>query len=177
MEISLENNEPSEYYNEVWYIASNYSKFIKNPRKKVLGLKQYALFLTGIALVFLIIFSFLTTTQKSDMYFYIVILFAVAFIMGIVYYGLIVRRLSQVRKRDESRKLIIENDYVEFVSGEDVYRVNKSEIKYILINKYSFCFLPKDKTTTIIFADIKYKNQILENIGEENLIVDNSDLY
>ena len=175
MEIILENNEPAEYYNELWYIASNYSKFIKNPKKKVLGLKQYALFLTGVAFVFLVIFSFLTITQKSDIYFYIVILFAAAFILGIVYYSLIVYRISQIRNRNVSRKLIIENDYVEFVSGDDVFRLNKSEIKYVLINKYSVCFLPNDKTT-IISVYIKYKNQILENFDEKNLIVDNSGL-
>ena len=176
MELVMNNEETSEYYDEVLYVGTNYGKFIKNPRRKITGLKRYALILTAISLIFLVIFSILTVTQKKDIYFYIVILFSVAFVLGIVYYILIGYRISKFISRDVTKKLIIENDNIEFVVGDDVYKLPKSEIQYVLINRYSICFIPRTKTA-IISADIKYKNQILANISDKSLIVDNSDLY
>lgn len=176
MEILMDNNETSQYYDEVLDIASNYDKIIKNPKKKVSGLKRYVLTLTGIAFVFLVIFSALTFTQNSDISFYIMILFAVAFVVGVIYYLLILNRISKFKNRNLDRKLIIEKDYIEFIACSDVYRLEKSDIQYVLINRYSISFIPKTKTN-IIFADIKYKSQILDNFDEKSLIVDNSDLY
>ena len=175
MEILMKNEEPSEYYDEVLYVASNYRKFVKNPRRKITGLKRYALFLTSISLIFLVIFSILTIIQKKE-YIYIVILFLAAFVLGIVYYLLIRNRISKFKSRDISKKLIIEKDNVEFVLGDDVYKLAKSEIQYILINRYSICFLPRTKTH-VLSAYIKYKNQILANISDKSIIVDNRDLY
>ena len=176
MEILMNNEEPSEYYDEVLYVASNYRKFVKNPRRKITGLKRYALFLTSISLIFLVIFSIVTIIQKKDIYFYIVILFAVAFVLGIFYYLLIRNRISKFKSSDISKKLIIENDNFELVIGDDVYKLAKSEIQYILINRYSICFLPRT-TAYVLAVDIKYKNQILANISDKSLIIDNSDLY
>ena len=176
MEILMDNDETNQYYDEVLDIASNYDKIMKNPKKKFLGLKRYSLTLTGIAFVFLVIFSALTFTQKSDISFYIMILFAVAFVVGVIYYILILNRISKFKNRNLDRKLIIENDYIEFIAGADAYRLEKSDIQYVLINRYSISFIPKTKSN-IIFADIKYKSQILDNFDEKSLIVDNSDLY
>ena len=43
MEILMDNNETSQYYDEVLDISSNYDKIIKNPRKKFSGSRRYAL--------------------------------------------------------------------------------------------------------------------------------------
>ena len=175
MEILMDNNETSQYYDEVLDISSNYNKIIKNPRKKFSGSRRYALTLTGIAFVFLVIFSLLTFTQKSSIYFYVMVFFAVTFALGVIYYIMILNSISKLKNRDISKKLILENDHIEFIVGDDEYRLEKSDIKYVLINSISF--IPKTKTNNIFFADIKYKSQILENFNEKSLIVDNSDLY
>lgn len=177
MEILMDNNETSQYYDEVLDISSNYNKIIKNPRKKFSGSRRYALTLTGIAFVFLAIFSLLTFTQKSSIYFYVMVFFAVTFALGVIYYIMILNNISKLKNRDISRKLILENDHIEFIVGDEEYRLEKSDIQYVLINRYSISFIPKTKTNNIFFADIKYKSQILENFNEKSLIVDNSDLY
>lgn len=173
----MDNNETSQYYDEVLDISSNYNKIIKNPRKKFSGSRRYALTLTGIALVFLAIFSLLTFTQNSSIYFYVMVFFAVTFALGVIYYIMILNSISKLKNRDISKKLILENDHIEFIVGDDEYRLEKSDIQYVLINRYSISFIPKIKTNNIFFADIKYKSQILENFNEKSLIVDNSDLY
>lgn len=176
MEIPIETADNPKYYDEALYIASNYNKFIKNPRKKAIGLTRYAFFLTGVSLIFLAIFTALTLTRHSNLYFYIAILFAVAVIMGIIYYLLIKSRISKLRKNNDTKKLIIENEYIELIVGKQRFHMEKSDIQYVLINKYSLCFLPRLKTD-IIAIEVKYKNQVLENLNEKSLIVDNSDSY
>lgn len=176
MEIQIETTNNSKYYDEALYITSNYNKFIKNPRKKAIGLTRYAFLLTGLSVIFLAIFTALTLTQHSNLYFYVAILFAVAFVMGIIYYLLIKNRISKLRKNNDTKKLIIENEYIELIVGKQRFHMEKSDIQYILINKYSLCFLPRTKTN-IIAIDVKYKNQVFECFNEKSMVVDNSDLY
>ena len=176
MELQIENSNNSKYYDEALYIASNYNKFIKNPRKKAIGITRYAFILTGVSLIFLAIFTALTFTQHSNLYFYVAILFAVAFVMGIIYYLLIKNRISKLRTNNDTKKLIIENEYIELIVGKQRFHMEKSDIQHVLINKYSLCFLPRLKTD-IIAIDVKYKNQVLESLNEKSLVVDNSDLY
>ena len=44
MEILIDGVESSQYYDEVLYVASNYSKFVKNPRKRQVALKDMPCF-------------------------------------------------------------------------------------------------------------------------------------
>lgn len=103
MEILMDNNETSQYYDEVLEFSSNYDKIIKNPRKKFSGSRRYALTLTGIAFVFLAIFSLLTFTQKSSIYFYVMVFFAVTFALGVIYYIMILNSISKLKNRDISK--------------------------------------------------------------------------
>jgi hypothetical protein len=177
MEILIDGVESSQYYDEVLYVASNYSKFVKNPRKKAGSLKRYALFLTGIAFVFLVIFAFLNhSNPENTLYFYVMLLFLVTFALGIVYYILINHRISKFRNSNFAKRLGIEKDFIEFYVADDYYRMEMSDIQYILINRYSICFLPREKSN-VIAINVRYKNQVLEAIGESGLIVDNSELY
>lgn len=99
----MDNNETSQYYDEVLEFSSNYDKIIKNPRKKFSGSRRYALTLTGIAFVFLAIFSLLTFTQKSSIYFYVMVFFAVTFALGVIYYIMILNSISKLKNRDISK--------------------------------------------------------------------------
>lgn len=159
------------------YVASNYGKFVKNPRRKITGLKRYAIFLTVIAFIFLVIFAALNQFNPANkLYFYVMLLFLVTFVLGIIYYILINYRISKFKNMNFSKKLVVEKDYIEFYVADDYYRMEMSDIQYILINQYSLCFLPRNKTN-VIGVEVKYKDQIIEAIGQSSLIVDNSDLY
>lgn len=75
------------------------------------------------------------------------------------------------------KKLIIEDDYVEMHIGEEQIRLNFKDMHWIILNKYSITFLPKIEGTKLIAIEIKYKDQVTNNIKEKSLIVDNSNLY
>lgn len=181
MELLLNNNENSKYYDEVLYIQSNYKKIVKNPKIKAKSLSNYALLLTTIPLCLLIIFGILFLLDKNfTLYLYADIFFAIITVIGIFYYILIKNTISKLKNEENSKKLIIEKEYVEIIISDVKTRLNISDILYIIINKYSICFIPKLSRNKIIAVNVTYKNEIInefKKINEDNLIIDNANLY
>lgn len=178
MEIRINDSGSKDYYGEVLAVMSNYGKLVKNPRQKIRGLHKQAMMLTGIALVFLLVFSILYAMDMSyTQYFYIIIIFAVALVLGIIYNILINRRISQLKNPGADKRLVIENDHVEMSIDSEKTRLLMSEIQYILINNYSIAFLPQNINSKMIAVDVAHKNEIINSINEKNIIIDNSDLY
>lgn len=178
MEIRINDSGSKDYYGEVLAVMSNYGKLVKNPRQKIRGLHKQAMMLTGIALVFLLVFSILYAMDMSyTLYFYIIIIFAVALVLGIIYNILINRRISQLKNPGADKRLVIENDHVELSIDGEKTRLLISEIQYILINNYSIAFLPQNINSKMIAVNVAHKNEILNSINEKNIIIDNSDLY
>lgn len=178
MEIRINDSGSKDYYGEVLAVMSNYGKLVKNPRQKIRGLHKQAMMLTGIALVFLLVFSILYAMDMSyTLYFYIIIIFAVALVLGIIYNILINRRISQLKNPGADKRLVIENDHVELSIDGEKTRLLMSEIQYILINNYSIAFLPQNINSKMIAVNVAHKNEILNSINEKNIIIDNSDLY
>ena len=106
-----------------------------------------------------------------------VAIFAIAFVLGIIYNVLIRRRISKLKKRGSDRKLVIEDDYVELTVGNEKSILEMSEIQYVLINKYSISFIPNKANSTLIAIGISYREDVLNNFARKELIVDNSSLY
>lgn len=178
MEIEIDKIGSKEYYGEVLSVMSNYAKLVKNPNQKIRPLTAQAIILTVISLVFLVIFTILYIQDQSyTLYFYVVLIFAVAFILGIIYYILINRRISKLKNIDGDRKLIIQDDYVEMIVGDEKTRLEISQIQYVIINKYSISFLPQNNSLKLIAVSSDYKEKILKAIKDKNIVVDNSNLY
>ena len=170
--------ESDAYYNEVLAIVSNYKKLVDNPRQKIKGLNRQAITLTVISVAFLVVFSVLYLQNRSNtLYLIVVAIFAVAFVLGIIYNVLIRRRISKFRNNVSHRKLVIEEDYVELTVGNEKSRLGMSEIQYVLINKYSISFIPNKANSTLIAIGIRYRGDVLNNFSHKELIVDNSSLY
>ena len=178
MEIEINKIESDAYYNEVLAIVSDYKKLVKNPRQKIKGVNRQAITLTVISVAFLVVFSFLYLQNRSNtLYLIVVAIFAIAFVLGIIYNVLIRRRISKLKNRGSDRKLVIEEDYVELTVGNEKSRLEMSEIQYVLINKYSISFIPNKANSTLIAIGISYREDVLNNFARKELIVDNSILY
>lgn len=163
MEINIDKNTSSSYYDEVLSVMSNYKKLVKNPNQKIASIKRQATILTGISLVFLVIFTILYAMDMTyTLYLYIVVIFAVSLVLGIIYYLLINRRINSFKNVDSAKKLVVENDHVEMHVGDEKTRLEMSEIQSILINRYSICFLPASANSKMIAVDVKYKDSILK---------------
>lgn len=174
----MDKTGPSQYYDEVMGVQSNYKKLVKNPRRKIRPLSFNALVLTGISVVFLVIFAALKIMNPDNSpYLYVVIIFAVATVLGLVYYKMIKNSISKFKNSFSPRKFIIEKDFVELQAGEEKSRIEFSNIQYVIINNYSICFIPRNPNEKIIAIRKEYKSQIVNFEGYESLIVDNSSLY
>ncbi len=174
MEIEPDKCESNNYYGEVLTVMSNYSKLVKNPKKKIRAANTEAILLTGIALVFLVIFTGLYLLDQSYTSFqYVIIIFSITLFFGIIYNILIRKRISKLKNNDLDKKLIIEDDYVEMNIGEEQFRLNFKDMQWIILNKYSITFLPKIEGATLIAIEIKYADQVISNIKDKSLIVDN----
>lgn len=178
MEIKIDKNSSKNYYAEVLSVMSNYSKLIKNPNQKLRLLTTQAIMLTAISLVFLVVFAVLYLRDQSyTLYLYVVAIFAVALILGVVYNILINNRISKLKNNYNDKKLVIEDDFVEMTIGDERSRLEISEIQYVIINRYSIAFLPRNNTSKLIAVSVDYKDDVLNAIGNKGIVVNNSDLY
>ena len=178
MEIEIDKIGSDDYYGEVLAVMSDYSKLVKNPRQKIRGLNSQAILLTGISLVFLVIFAALyLMSPGASLYLYVIIIFSIALILGIIYIFLVNRRISKFKNNDSTKKLVIEDEYVEMHIGDEQSRLDFKDMQWIILNKHSITFIPKNEGATLIAVEIKYKNQVIGNIKEKQIIVDNSNLY
>ena len=171
MEIKIDKIESNEYYGEVLAVMSNYSKLVKNPAQKIRGLNRQAILLTGISVVFLAIFSILYLLNQSYApYLFVIAIFSIALFLGIIYIVLINRRISKLKNNNSDKKLIIEEDHVEMHIGDEQFTLNFDDMQWIILNRYSITFLPKNKDDSLIAIGIRYKSQVISNIKEKSLI-------
>ena len=178
MEIIIDKPGSIEYYGEVQAAVMNYKKLRDNPERKLRSPTTPALVYAGISVIFMVIFSYLFLNDLNNaVYFCIIVLFSVTLILSAVYYILILRRVVMMNTNNLQKKLVIEDGYVEMTIGGEKTRLEMSEIKNIIINRYSIIFLGKNPSSKLMAVNRFYEDEIVESIRDKNLIVDNSAMY
>lgn len=166
--------ENKKYYEEIMYISSNYYIFKKRPQTKTHSLLKVFGLYSLLFLILLIIFLFIPSMT---------ILSGICFVLFLVYTYLLVEtnyKLKEYMKHNDS-SIIIDETGIE--SKEENITSSKlywETIKYIIINKYSICVLPKNFAHFAIFIEISSKEEVLKSLekyNKTNLIVDNSNKY
>ncbi len=183
-----------DYYNECLYILLNYSKIKNNPRTKVKSLTKVLLVREIIFIVLTIITIIAFIISK-----YIPILILTSIIILLLAQNMYTHILASNRIKNEMKTTITNNvkskvtpKKNEIVVTKEVKDDNNKKIKlseqksewddilYVIINKYTICYLPKKDATKIICASINEQERILKDIDKYNrrdLLIDNSDLY
>jgi len=178
MKIDIDKISSDDYYGEVLAVVSDYKKLIENPRRKLRSPTTWPLLYAGISAAFILAFSFLYMTDKSQvMYLVVIILFTVTLILSVPYYILTLRRIAKLMTNNCKKSLVIEEGHVEMTVDGEKSRVEMSQVKHVIINNHSIAFLPKDLSSKIIAVDKAYRDEVVEAIGDKSLIVDNSNLY
>ena len=178
MKIDIDKDSSDEFYGEVLAVVTNYGKIADNPRRKVRSPTTPALLYAGISAAFILIFSFLYLSDKSQvMYFFVIVLFTVTLILCVPYYLLTLRRMAKLMTNGRKKSLVIEDNHVEMTVDGESTRVEMSQIKHIVVNNHSIAFIPKDISSKIIAVDRQYQDEVVGAVKDKSLIVDNSDLY
>ena len=179
------NKEKKEFdkafYDEFLFIGTFHKRVRKKPNKKVRKLSTNYKIGLGICIGYSFLLIVLGLSVGFDFLDYLFI--GMFIILGFIY----ARSLSIVNNR---LKLYMTN------RGETTFEITKKEVKvekseqrlqldwdsiqYVIVNKYSITFLPKDETIIMIGISTEYKNQVIEeikNLNKEELLIDNTEKY
>ena len=188
------NKDLKNYYNECLFILLNYHKIKNNPHTKVRSLSK-SLFIKEIVLIVLIIVT-IGLYYKTKYIPCLMVTFFILIVLGQNIYTLILVKgrikseiVTKVDKKIDSKVQPKKNEIVKTKETKDsnnkkvkvVESTTKwDDILYIIINKYSICYLPKKDASKIICTPIGDQEKVLKDVDKYNrrdLLIDNSDLY
>ena len=174
MIIESKGKDKKSFYEEVLYIASNYYIFKKNPNTRVHSLIK--VFLLYVVLLFVLFISCLFIPRLEA-------ISAIALTLGIVYTYLFVEAKYKLREyRKQGNPIVkidefgVENSY----DNQVISKLSWDAIEYVLVQKYTICFLPKNFASFAIFIDCDQKEKVYEALGKYDkmdLVIDNSKKY
>ncbi len=180
MKIEVKERGSKSYYDEFLFVVNKYRSLLKKPNVKVskltVFLKQYLLLILLSIIIFIASYIF-----TYDILFILFTgMLSILFIFSIYYLILINKRINYLMNETGSKIININKDYVEYSDEDKSYKVKWENIKYVIINKYSICFMPYLKSEILISISTDYKDKILNAIKKyqkEKILIDNSNLY
>ena len=173
MEIIIDEVGSTEFYDEVLSVVYNRKKLIKNPKKKIYGLSINGAILAIGSLILVVVLKILSIVDTNGYYGYIAMIFCFSMVLGVLYYINVKNKISELKNEHETSKLIIEKNFVELIFKDKKGRLLFSEIQYVIINQHTISFFPKNEDETIIIISSNYKNQILNAIDDDKIIIEN----
>ena len=177
MVIEIKERGKDSFYDEFLYVLSNYKAIIKNPNKKAHRLSYVTIELILVSFVMMIITGIISFSfNENELYKYILYFFYFLFVFSIFYFILIKKRIKALKNVNDIITLKFEDEYLEYLTSNNNYQVKWKAIKYIVINKYSICFIPIENNIPMIGVSIDYQQDTLKAIKEvkqEELIITN----
>jgi len=182
MKIIIKRKETDrKFYNELLYISSKYPNIVKNPNMKVHNVTNF--FLTYILIGLLLMILFLLCFIKYGNWIFIVVIFLMIsyFFMSLYFFYDSQKFINKELKATEDSSLTLNTSGARLTRGKELdFKIDFKDLIYVVINRYTIVFLPKDKTKLMIGIPSKYKKDIideLKNLKQDKLIIDNSKKY
>lgn len=176
MKFSIKERGSKEYYNEFLYVAFNYKMFLKNPHKKTHKLTNMLLYYGIMLLLFIGLFIYFYMDESNSFYLICTGIFIFVFILDVFIYISCIKRIKNYINDKGIKHVNIEKEYVEYKDDNKSFKVKFKDIKCVIMNKYSICFIPNSLNNAIISMTIEYKNDIinvLKKYKREELIINN----
>ena len=180
MKLEFKERGAKEFYDEFLYILTKYPKLIRKPKTKVKPISREAFILELISVIFFIAFVILYLIDRDyKPFLYVVILFAMLTVLSFLYRFMIKGRIDKLKNDNGTITVDFGKDTIKYSNGNEKYDVNWEDIKYIIINKYSICFMHKTIKNVLIAISTDYVEDVMKVIKKyekNDLIVDNRDL-
>ena len=175
-----EEKKERDMYNELLFISSKYNNIIKNPRLKVHKVTNILWGYLIIGILFLAFFTYLMIKRSMPIYLVLIVILVccIAFSLRFLVdsYKFIKTELSKKLKTE----LTINASGVRLNKGKSYdYKMSWKDIAYVIVNKHSIVFLPKERTM-LIGLNSCYNGQVVKALideKKEDLLVDNGSLY
>jgi hypothetical protein len=180
LKLKITERGSREFYEEFYYIVASYGKVIKNPQKKASSiLKNNIVYfiLTGLLIIVLYLFF---VFDKDYISFTLATILLFALILFIRIDRSIRKTINSLMDYKGAKEIDLSKSKIVYKDNEKEMISNMDQISCILINKYSICFLPKERTGVLIALPVDYKKDIVKFLKQEKLeelLVDNSDKY
>ena len=174
MKIEFNNKSSKEYIDEVFYVATYASKFRRRPDRRVYQLTKYYTFYLIFSIIYLFILGMLYLTYKESIF---VSAFVIFFFLLLLVILLLIKNNKRIKyflNNEITKTIEFNKDTIKYIDKHKTLTIEWSNIKKILINKYSIIFLPDNNMLPFISVDVKYLNKIMEAIkkyDKEKLVI------
>ena len=181
MDFKIRKKRTKEEYSE-YLSSSNYvKKLIKNPKKRIPSfnrkLSEYII-LSVILLVVTLIEEFFIKHDRNN--YMIIVPLVIVLISLIIIKIMTYMETKTFSELDDYIDCSVNDKKIVFRYKKDSIESKWDNIKYIIINKYTICFIPNVLPGNFVSIPIEYKNKIikvLKTYNKEELLIDNSKLY
>lgn len=173
MKLEINENESNKFYDELIFIQSNYKKLLIKKKKNVSRMTIIFLKYILISIVFGILTLIMYNETKDKFYYFALYIYGLLVIFALVFIFITKRKINDEKNKFEKTKITLNDKNIEYKSLNSIYKIEWNNLSFILFNKYSICFIPKDGKGKIIAISIKYKDKILECLKKykkDNLI-------
>ena len=167
-------------YDELLFITSKYNTILNNPRLKVHKVTNVFWGYIVMGIIIVALFTYFAIKKNSPVFIALIILAVLCIILSIKYlidaYKFINNELSKKTKSE----ITINTSGVRLTKGKGFdYKMAWDDIAYVIVNKHSIVFLPKDRTM-LIGINSCYNGKIVKALLDEkkdDLLIDNGLLY
>lgn len=173
-----------EFFDECMFIQMNIRYVMKKPHRKVWYARKYCLSWAAVALaaILLILSNGLLHGIRVPEIFFIMFFGYYAFILIYNYFVINKNVNSYMNDENLENTFEITKEHISLENKKQNIELSFDSIKYIIINKETISFIPKEinATSIVMFISTKYKDDVmtaLKKYKKEELVIDNSELY
>lgn len=180
MRLEIKERGTKEYYDEFLYAVSRYRKFKKDPRIKTHQFTKYLIVCNIFVLFALLLNAYFYFDTNKTIFAFMTGALVVSYIIQVTYFVVIKKRLKMLLNTKGVRIIEFSASGIEYIDDDKNIRVKWDDIKYVVINKYTICIIPKIVINGFTSIDTKYKEEIIATLKKYNklsLLIDNSDYY
>jgi hypothetical protein len=181
MKIKFKSNNPKKEYDELLEINELSKTLINNPKKKVnlhtRSLIKRLLLCVICVLLFIALIMMGTNTKMH------LVLMGIILVSSIILIVMLIQTKSKINKyANEVCESTIDfsNDEINFYNKNHKCKLLWNNIKYVIINKYSICFLPYKMPNIVVSVPSSIREDIIKiliKLNKQDKLVDNSSKY
>ena len=180
MRLEIKGTSSREYYDEFLYIVFRNRKLRKSPRRKVYQFTKYILIYMICSFFAVVLFNLFYLDTNDGVFLFLTGMLTLLLFILLIYQFTYTKKINLLMENDGVRTVEFNDVGVEYIDDDKNLRIKWEDIKYIIINQYTICILPKVVIDGFTSIDIKYKDKVIETLEKyhkEKLLVDNTGFY
>ncbi len=179
MTIEIKKCGPKSYYDEFLYVAFRFRDFKRRPKRKAYRITKFLLLVMSIVLISLLLSIKIYLYFNEILYIALITILSFILLFSIIYFVRVKKSINYFLNNHDTKKIDFNKDGIQYNDNYKSIFLNWNNVSYIIINKYSICFLSKENNILISIFNNYCEDVIkgLKKYNKENLLIDNTSLY